>query len=127
MSKNLAILIGRLGKDPETINSATKFSLATSKKYTNKSGEKIEDTQWHQIVAFGKTGETLQKFLKKGDQVYIEGEIQYREHEGKWYTSILANSFAFIGGKSENDNSVNANDSDYNENVPEDDSDDLLF
>ena len=100
---NKAMLVGRLGKNPETkeVNdtSVTKFSLATQRGKDN-------PTQWHNIVAWGKRGQTLQEFVKKGDQLAIEGEIRNGSYEkdGKTiYTSeINLDSFTFIGGKSDN-------------------------
>lgn len=90
-------LIGRLGKDPETNNGACKFSIATNDGTKDK-----PKTNWHNIVAFGATGETLQKYLKKGDQVGINGRLDYHQHNEKWYTSIIVKSFTFVsGGKSE--------------------------
>ena len=106
---NRAMLVGRLGKDPETKDvprknkddtTVTKFSLATQK-------GKDAETQWHNIVAWGKRGETLQEYVKKGDQLAIEGEIRngsYEKDGKKVYTSeINLDSFTFIGGKRDND------------------------
>lgn len=100
---NTVHLLGRLGKDVETRtfeNGTVKanLSIATSEKYTNKQGEKVEETQWHNVEAFGKQAEILAQYLKKGDQVQITGQLRYREYEGKWYTSIRCNSFSFVGG-----------------------------
>ena len=85
-------LIGRLGQKPETKNGACKFSIAT-----NDGTKEKQKTNWHNIVAFGKTGEVLQKYLSKGDQVGISGRLDYHKHEDKVYTSIIVNSFTFIG------------------------------
>ena len=108
---NKAMLVGRLGKDPETVDvqrknkddtTITKFSLATQK-------GKDAETQWHNIVAWGKTGTVLQEYVKKGDQLAIEGEIRNGSHEKdgrKVYTSeINLDTFTFIGGKSNNNDS----------------------
>ena len=78
---NRVILVGRLGKDPEVRStpngtSVTKFSLATDEKFTDRSGEKQERTEWHNIVAWGKLGEICGQYLKKGKLVYIEGSIR---------------------------------------------------
>lgn len=99
---NTVHLLGRLGKDPETRdfgndNGVTNLSIATSESYTNKQGEKVEKTQWHNVQAFGKQGQVLAQYLKKGDQIQITGQLEYREHEGKWYTSIRCKSFTFVG------------------------------
>lgn len=85
---NKTILIGNLGKDPETRqfdngNKVVNFSLATTRKYNNKQGEKVDTTQWHNIVIFGKQAEIAEKYLSKGSKIYLEGEIQYREYEDK--------------------------------------------
>lgn len=85
---NKAILIGRLGQDPEvrTLPSGTSFTnlrLATSKVSADKeSGESKEYTQWHNLTCWGKQSEFASKYLKKGNLVYVEGEIRYREWEG---------------------------------------------
>jgi single-strand DNA-binding protein len=89
---NNVTLLGRLGKDPENKNGAVKFSIATN----DGSKDKLK-TNWHNIVAFGKTGESIEKFFKKGDMIGIVGRLDYNQHEGKTYTSIIANSFAFTG------------------------------
>jgi single-strand DNA-binding protein len=85
---NKVILVGNLGRDPElnylpSGQSVCKFSLATSRAYKDKQGELKEETEWHNIVAWGKTGEICAQYLKKGGQAYIEGRIQSREYEGK--------------------------------------------
>lgn len=105
---NKAILIGNLGRDPElryTQNgqAVTNFTLATSESWTDKaSGEKVERTEWHRIVVWGKTGERCAQFLTKGSSVYIEGRIQTREWEDKEgqkrrTTEINAQSVKFLG------------------------------
>ncbi len=99
MSVNKVILKGRLGQDPTNTSGVVKFSIATSQKFKDKDGNSQEKTQWHNIVAFGKTGEVLEKYLHKGDEIYIDGQIEYREHEGKYYTSIIVKEFDFISGK----------------------------
>jgi len=108
MSLNKAILIGHLGKDPEvryTPNgtAVANFSLATSEKWTDNSGDKKERTEWHRIVAFGKLGEICGEYLSKGRQVYIEGRIQTRDWEDKegvkrYTTEVVANQMLMLGG-----------------------------
>ena len=98
---NRQSLLGRIGKAPESSNGVTKFTLATSEKWTNKEGQKQERTDWHNIVAFGRTGETLQKYVNKGDQLYLEGKTRHNEYEDKdgnkrRYTSVEVSSFEFI-------------------------------
>lgn len=105
---NKAILIGNLGRDPElryTQNgqAVTNFSLATSENWTDKSGERTERTEWHRIVAWGKTAELCAQYLSKGRTVYIEGRLQTRDWEDKegvkrQTTEIVANTVQFLGG-----------------------------
>jgi len=104
---NKAILVGNLGRDPElrtTPNgqSVVNFTLATSETWTDKSGERVERTEWHRIVVWGRTAETCAQYLSKGRTVYIEGRIQTREWEDKdghkrYTTEINANTVNFIG------------------------------
>lgn len=104
---NKAILVGNLGRDPElrqTPNgqSVVNFTLATSESWTDKSGEKVERTEWHRIVVWGKTAEMCNQYLSKGRTVYVEGRIQTREWEDKdghkrYTTEINANTVNFIG------------------------------
>lgn len=105
---NKVILIGRLGKDPELKNAngvaICNFSIATSKEWKDESGEKKEKTTWHDIVSFRKTAEIAGKYLTKGREVYIEGELQTRSWDDKdtgqkrYKTEIIANNIQFIGG-----------------------------
>jgi single-strand DNA-binding protein len=111
MSVNKVILVGRLGKDPETRYTSAgqavcNFSLATDETYKDRTGERQKHTEWHRIVVWGKTAETAQKYLKKGQQVYLEGRIQSREwtdKENQKRTSfeIVATDFRFLGSKSD--------------------------
>lgn len=105
---NRVILLGRLGADPETktVNgdtTITNFRVATSKEWKDEAGEKQERTEWHRVVAFRKLAEIAGKYLQKGREVYVEGEIQTRswEHEGvkKYMTEIVAQNIQFIGAK----------------------------
>jgi len=97
MSVNKAIIKGRLGGDPENRNGAVNFSVATDDGYKDKSGNKVENTNWHRVTAFGKHDEIIETWFKKGDEIFIMGRIDYREHEGKFYTSIIASEFDFVG------------------------------
>ena len=109
MSVNKAILIGNLGKDPElkytpSGQAVCAFSLATNERYTDKSGQKQSKTEWHNVVAWGKTGETLSKYFHKGDSVYLEGKITTRSWENKegqmvYRPEIVVNQFAFLSSK----------------------------
>ena len=106
---NKAILIGNLGRDPELRHTQSgqavvNFSIATSENWTDKSGEKQERTEWHRIVAWGKTGELCAQYLSKGRTVYVEGRIQTREWEDRegqkrTTTEINAQTVTFIGGR----------------------------
>jgi single-strand DNA-binding protein len=108
---NKAILVGNLGRDPElrtTPNgqSVVNFTLATSETWTDKSGERVERTEWHRIVAWGRTAEHCNQYLSKGRTVYIEGRIQTREWEDKdgnkrYTTEINANTVNFIGPRTD--------------------------
>lgn len=84
-SVNRVILIGRCSRDPEKKQLAdtfvTKFSIATSEKFTDKSGNKTETTEWHKIEAWGKSAEIIEKYVKKGTQIYIEGSLKTESWE----------------------------------------------
>lgn len=110
MSVNKVILVGRLGKDPEIRYTASQqpvcnFTLATTERYTDRSGARQERTEWHTIVAWGKTAELCSQYLKKGREVYIEGRLQTRNYEAKdgsgkrYVTEIVAQSVQFLGGR----------------------------
>lgn len=106
--RNKITLIGRTGKDVETVNFEngilSKVSLATSDYYTNAKGEKMEDTQWHNLVAYGKTAEIMQKFVEKGREIAVEGKLIYRSYDDKegqkkYITEIKVDEIVLIGGK----------------------------
>src|SRR5229473_4588921 len=111
MSVNKVILVGRLGRDPETRytgagQAVCNFSLATSETYKDKNGERQKRTEWHKIVVWGKQAEIAQQYLKKGSLIFLEGRIQSREwqdKEGQKRTSfeIVANNFRMLGSRSE--------------------------
>lgn len=127
-SINKAIIIGRLGKDPElrfTPNGVPvcKFSVATSETYTNNNGEKIVNTEWHRIVIWNKLAEHANTYLKKGSQVYLEGKLKTTtyEKEGQkhWATDIHCNVMKFIGGKPSNSDDQNqGQNNNTNQNKP---------
>lgn len=106
---NKVILLGRLGNDPELnyTNSGTpvaKFSIATSKTWNDKNGERQEKTQWHRIVVWSKLAELCSQYLKKGSQCFIEGELDYQSWDddqgNKHYaTDIIATNVRFLDGK----------------------------
>jgi single-strand DNA-binding protein len=107
-SVNKVILIGRLGRDPEVRytpsgKAVANFSIATSEQWTNKEGTKTEQTEWHRIVAWGRTGEICGEYLKKGSLVYVEGRLQTRsweDREGvkKFTTEVVAQVMQMLGG-----------------------------
>jgi single-strand DNA-binding protein len=109
MSVNKVILVGRLGRDPETRftgggQAVANFSVATDETYKDKAGERQKRTEWHKIVVWGKQAEIAQQYLKKGSLVFIEGRIQSREwqdKEGQKRTSfeIVASNFRMLGGR----------------------------
>ncbi|HUE56869.1 MAG TPA: single-stranded DNA-binding protein [Candidatus Udaeobacter sp.] len=111
MSVNKVILVGRLGRDPETRytgggQAVANFSLATDESYKDRNGERQKRTEWHKIVVWGKQAEIAQQYLKKGSLIFIEGRIQSREwqdKEGQKRTSfeIVANNFRMLGGRAE--------------------------
>jgi single-strand DNA-binding protein len=113
---NKVILIGNLGKDPElrylpSGQAVTKFSLATGSRWKDKDGQWQDRTDWHNIVAFGKTAEICNEYLKKGRQVYIEGRIQTRSYDDrdgnkKWFTEIVAQTMQMLGRKGEGEEEV---------------------
>jgi len=110
MSVNKVILVGRLGKDPETRymtsgEAVTNATLATSENWKDKSGEKQEKTEWHNLVFYRKLAEIAGQYLKKGSQVYIEGKIQTRKWQDKnsgqdrYTTEIIVNEMQMLGDK----------------------------
>ena len=107
--RNKVQLIGNLGQNPEVkeLNGGkkvAKFSLATNETYRNKAGEKVTDTQWHNLVAWGKTADVIEKYLKKGSEVAIEGKLlnrNYTDKEGvkRYVTEIQVSDLLMLGGK----------------------------
>lgn len=118
MSVNKVILVGNVGKDPETRHfesgiPKTTFSLATTESYTNKNGERVSNTEWHNIVTWRGLAETAQKYVKKGMQLYIEGKIQSRSYDDKdgvkrYITEIVAETMQMLGRKSDDGQSAGA-------------------
>lgn len=104
------ILVGRLGADPEvrTLESGTKVSsirLATSERYKDRNGNQQESTEWHNVVLWRGLADITEKYLKKGDQVYVEGRIKTRKWTDKdgndrYSTDIVANEMTMLGGAS---------------------------
>jgi single-strand DNA-binding protein len=111
---NRVILVGRLGKDPEIRSlpsgtSVTKFSIATDEKFTDKSGQKQERTEWHNIVAWGKLAEICGQYLRKGKLVYIDGSIRTDSWDDKetgvkkYRTEIIAKDMQMLDKKSDDE------------------------
>ena len=107
--RNKVQLIGRLGQTPEVKKldsgkTVANFSLATSDKYKNAKGELIENTEWHNLVAWGKTAEIIEKYVKKGNEIAIEGKLTNRSWEDKdgnkrYATEVLVNEILLMGSK----------------------------
>lgn len=107
--RNKVQLIGNLGKDPEIVNldggkKLAKFTIATNETYKNQKGEKVTDTQWHNVVAWGKTAEIVERYLTKGKEVIIEGKLTSRSYDDKdgnkrYITEIVCNELVMLGGK----------------------------
>jgi len=105
MSVNKVILVGRLGDDPEMRDAGgtpvASMSIATDESYTDNSGQEVDQTEWHDVVAFGRTAEVCQRYLSKGSQVYVEGTLQtseYTDSDGveRYSTEIKALSVQFL-------------------------------
>ena len=106
--RNSVQLIGRLGMDPEvrTFDGGRKkasFSIATNDQYKNQKGEKVQETQWHNIVIWGKLADIAEKYLKKGAEVALEGKLVHRTYETKgekkYMTEITVNELVMLQGK----------------------------
>jgi len=106
MSVNKVILVGNVGRDPEVRHldkgvAVARFSLATTENYTSKTGEKVSNTEWHNIVAWRGLAEVAEKYVKKGSQLYIEGRLRTNSYEKdgvKHYTTeINADTMQLLG------------------------------
>ncbi|TKJ41671.1 single-stranded DNA-binding protein [candidate division LCP-89 bacterium B3_LCP] len=105
-SLNKVMLIGNLGRDPELKStpsgqSVATFSMATNRRYKNKEGEWQDETQWHNIVAWGNRAETIATYLKKGSKIYVEGRLTHRswedqEGQKKYMTEVVLEYFAYL-------------------------------
>jgi len=111
MSVNKVILVGNVGKDPEVKHldsnaSVANFTLATSDHYTNKSGEKVTATEWHNIVCWSGLATLAENYIRKGSQIYVDGKIRTRSYDAqdgskKYITEILADTIQLLGKKGE--------------------------
>ena len=136
---NKVILVGNLGKDPEVRHldngiAVANFSLATTESYTNKQGERVNQTEWHNIVLWRGLADVAEKYLKKGNSVYVEGKISTRKWEDKegntrYSTDIIADKMTMLGSKSDNSNTSTESRTSSTEPKPSEDSenDDLPF
>lgn len=104
---NKVILIGNVGKDPEVRYleggvAVARFPLATTEVFKNKEGQKVEQTEWHNIVMWRGLAEIAEKWVRKGKQLYIEGKIKTRsygdENNKKWFTEVIADNMTMLGG-----------------------------
>ncbi|MBT3066340.1 single-stranded DNA-binding protein [Rhodoferax sp. U11-2br] len=108
-SVNKVILVGNLGRDPEVRylpsgDPVANVTIATSSRYKSKSGEMVEETEWHRVTFFGRLAEIASQYLKKGRPVYVEGRIKTRKYtdkdgQEKYATDIIANEMQLLGGR----------------------------
>jgi single-strand DNA-binding protein len=115
-SLNKVMLIGNLGADPEirSTTSGTRvatLSLATSRSWTGAGGDQQEKTEWHRVVCWDRLAEIVERYLKKGDRVYIEGRIEYRQWEGqdgqtRYTTEVRAREMIMLGGRESRERST---------------------
>ncbi len=132
---NKVILLGNLGKDPEVryLDSGVavaNFSLATTENYRNKQGERVSQTEWHNVVFWRGLAEVAEKYLKKGDSIYLEGKIRTRKWEDKdgntrYSTEVLADNMTMLGKKNSQDSA--SQELTTNEKSVSNDEDDLPF
>ena len=144
MSVNKVILLGRVGSDPEVKympsgNAVLNLSIATNRKFKNQETGSYEDkTEWHRVVFFNKPAETIGQYIKKGQQLYVEGRLQTRKWQDKdgiekYSTDIISDNFTFIGSKSDTadnnqfENKSSKNSDDFNQDVPAQQDDDIPF
>ncbi|MAP55800.1 single-stranded DNA-binding protein [Altibacter sp.] len=107
--RNKVQLIGNLGNDPEVLTlesgkKLAKFSIATNESYKNQKGERVTDTQWHNVVAWGKTAEIVESYVTKGKEVAVEGKLTTRSWDDKdgnkrYTTEVVCNELLLLGGK----------------------------
>jgi len=105
--RNKVQLIGHIGQAPEIKklengNKLAKFSLATNESYKSKDGTRVDNTQWHNVTAWGNTAELIEKYVKKGQEIALEGKLQNRKYDDKngvthYVTDIIANEIQFLG------------------------------
>jgi len=125
-SVNKVILLGNVGKDPEVretkAGNIVNLVMATSEKYTDKSGQKQENTEWHNLVVFGKLADVVSKYVKKGDKLYVEGSITTRKWEDKegntrYNTEIKVRDLTMLGGGEKKSQPASASDGNDDEDL----------
>ncbi len=134
---NKVILIGNLGKDPEMRsfeggNMVANFTLATTEVFRDRNGNKVEQTEWHNIAMWGKLAEIAGKILRKGAKVYIEGRIKNRSWEDKeghkkYITEIVAENFTLLGPRTNSDGGDHHDDVSTHKQSDQEVNDDLPF
>jgi len=107
--RNKVQLIGHVGNDPEikTFDGGkklAKLNVATNESYKNEKGEKVEETQWHSLIAWGKTADIIEKYVVKGKEIAIEGKLTHRSYEDKtgekrYVTEVVIDELILLGGK----------------------------
>ena len=118
-SINKVIVLGNLGADPEvryTPDGGTAIAtlrIATSRRYKNRDGQPVEETEWHRVILFGRAAELAKDYLRKGSSVLIEGRLRTRKWtdqngQDRWTTEIVSENMQFVGGRNRQDNGVDA-------------------
>lgn len=129
---NKVILVGNLGKDPEVTYleggvARAKFSLATNEGYIDRNGNRVDQTEWHNIILWRKQAEIAEKYLRKGSQIYLEGKLRNRSWEDngqkKYITEVVGDTFIMLdrkedGGSYDGGNSASNSDSNYANSAP---------
>lgn len=136
---NKVILVGHLGKDPEVRyleggTAVANFTLATSESYKDKNGNKVDQTEWHNVVVWRGLAQVAEKYLKKGQLIYVEGKLRTRSWDDKegnkrYTTEIVADNMTMLGGKRDSGSEGSSQSSDYGSaNIASDSAaDDLPF
>jgi len=122
---NKVILVGNLGKDPEVRHlengtAVANFPIATSESYKDKQGNRVDQTEWHNVVVWRKLAEIAENYLKKGSQIYLEGKLRTRSWDDpqgnkKYTTEVVADTFTMLGRKEDNQNAGNSGTTAYNQ------------
>ncbi|MDA9328663.1 single-stranded DNA-binding protein [Flavobacteriales bacterium] len=122
---NKVILVGNLGKDPEVRHlengtAVANFPIATSESYKDKQGNRVDQTEWHNVVVWRKLAEIAESYLKKGSQIYLEGKLRTRSWEDpqgnkRYTTEVVADTFTMLGRKEDNQNAGNSGTTAYNQ------------